>query len=101
VGGIMAAVMSDRGISISVMLDFWLLGDEPWIPGRMHRHRVWYESFGSAVPEHLALNTGISGDRTEHRLFRILPKSQGGLAQLDAEALAPEFFLLTAGINNG
>ena len=80
--------------------DFWLLGDDPWIPGRLHGRKVWDESFGGAVPQNHALNIGISGDRTEHLLFRILPKSQGGLGQLDADALAPEFFVLMAGINN-
>jgi len=38
--------------------------------------------------------------RTEHLLYRILPKSQGGLGQLDAPALAPEFLVLMVGINN-
>jgi hypothetical protein len=80
--------------------DFWLLGDDPWIPGRVHGRQVWDESFGGAVPQNLALNIGISGDRTEHLLFRILPKSQGGLGQLDSDALAPEFFVLMVGINN-
>ena len=80
--------------------DFWLLGDDPWIPGRMHGRRVWDESFGGAVPQNLALNIGISGDRTEHLLYRILPKAQGGLGELDALALAPEFFVLMVGINN-
>jgi lysophospholipase L1-like esterase len=80
--------------------DFWLLGDDPWIPGRMHGRRIWDESFGDSAPQNLALNIGISGDRTEHLLFRILPKAQGGLGQLDAEALAPEFFVLMMGINN-
>lgn len=80
--------------------DFWLLGDDPWIPGRMHGRAVWDESFGGAVPQNLALNIGISGDRTEHLLYRILPKAQGGLGQLDTEALAPEFFVLMIGINN-
>lgn len=80
--------------------DFWLIGDDPWIPGRIHGRRVWDESFEGAVPQNLALNIGISGDRTEHLLYRILPKSQGGLGQLDAEALAPEFFVLMVGINN-
>ncbi|WP_158219960.1 GDSL-type esterase/lipase family protein [Ideonella sp. A 288] len=80
--------------------DFWLLGDDPWIPGRLHGRRVWDESFGGAVPQNLALNIGISGDRTEHLLFRLLPKAQGGLGQLDADALAPEFFVLMVGINN-
>ncbi len=80
--------------------DFWLLGDDPWIPGRIHGRRVWDESFGGAVPQNLALNIGISGDRTEHLLFRLLPKAQGGLGELDAAALAPEFFVLMVGINN-
>jgi lysophospholipase L1-like esterase len=80
--------------------DFWLLGDDPWIPGRMHGQRIWDESFGGAVPQNLALNIGISGDRTEHLLFRILPKAQGGLGELDAKALQPEFFVLMVGINN-
>jgi lysophospholipase L1-like esterase len=80
--------------------DFWLLGDDPWIPGRMHGRSVWDESFGGAVPANAALNIGISGDRTEHLLYRILPKAQGGLGQLDAEALNPEFFVLMVGINN-
>ena len=80
--------------------DFWLLHDDPWIPGRIHGRRIWDESFGGAVKENRALNIAISGDRTEHLLFRILPKSQGGLGQLDAPALAPEFFVLMVGINN-
>ena len=80
--------------------DFWLLGDDPWIPGRVHGRRIWDESFAGAVPQNLALNIGISGDRTEHLLFRILPQAQGGLGQLDAPALAPEFFVLMVGINN-
>ena len=80
--------------------DFWLLGDDPWIPGRLHGRAVWDESFGGRVPNNLALNIGISGDRTEHLLHRILPKAQGGRGQLDAAALAPEFFVLMVGINN-
>ena len=80
--------------------DFWLLGDDPWIPGRLHGRRIWDESFGGAVPENLALNIGISGDRTEHLLHRIRPRAQGGLGQLDSPALAPEFIVLMVGINN-
>lgn len=80
--------------------DFWLLGDDPWTPGRWHGRTVWDESFGGAVPENLALNIGISGDRTEHLLYRLQPKAQGGLGQLDNPALAPEFLVLMVGINN-
>jgi lysophospholipase L1-like esterase len=80
--------------------DLWLLADDPWIPGRMHGRRVWDESFEGAVPDNVALNIGIAGNRTKHLLLRILPKSMGGLDQLVAEALAPEFFVLMVGINN-
>ena len=80
--------------------DFWLLDDDPWIPGRIHGRRVWDESFGGVMKENRALNIAISGDRTEHLLYRILPKSQGGLGQLDAPALTPEFLVLMVGINN-
>jgi lysophospholipase L1-like esterase len=66
----------------------------------MHGRSVWEESFGGAVAQNRALNIGISGDRTEHLLFRILPKAQGGLGHLDAPELAPEFFVLMVGINN-
>lgn len=68
--------------------DFWLLDDDPWIPGRMHGRKIWDESFGGAVPQNRALNIGISDDRTEHLPHRILPKAQGGAGQLDAPALA-------------
>ncbi len=30
--------------------DFWLLGDDPWTPGRFHGRRIWDESFGGAAP---------------------------------------------------
>ncbi len=69
--------------------DFWLLGDDPWIPGRMHGRRIWDQSFAGSVPQNLALNIGISGDRTEHVLFRILPKAQEGLGKLDAPEWRP------------
>jgi lysophospholipase L1-like esterase len=80
--------------------DLWLLADDPWIPGRMHGRRVWDESFEGAVPDNVALNIGIAGNRTKHLLLRILPKSLGCLDQLVAEALAPELFVLMVGINN-
>lgn len=80
--------------------DLWLLGDDPWIPGRMHGRQVRSESFGGAVPQDLALNIGISVDGIEHLLFRFLPESQGGLGQLDAEALALESFVLMVGIDD-
>ena len=80
--------------------DFWLLDDDPWIPGRQHGRRIWDESFAGTVPANRSLNIAISGDRTEHLLHRVLPRSQGGLGHLDAADLRPEFFVLMVGINN-
>ena len=80
--------------------DFWSLDDNPWFPGKKCGHRIWEESFGGRVPENRAINLGISGDRTEHVLYRILPKKSGGLGELDAPELDPEFVVLLVGINN-
>ena len=40
------------------------------------------------------------GDRIEHILYRILPKSAGGLGQLDAPQLNPDYMVVMLGINN-
>ncbi len=80
--------------------DFWLLGDDPWVPGQLHGLKIWNESFAGANPRLMALNLGISGDRLEHVLFRLLPRSAGGLGHLDAPELKPDFIVLMIGINN-
>lgn len=80
--------------------DFWLLGDNPWMKGQRNGREIWDESFGGADPANTALNLGISGDRTEHILHRLLPKAAGGLGELEAAALDPEYVIVMAGINN-
>jgi lysophospholipase L1-like esterase len=80
--------------------DFWLLDDNPWVKGPKFGRSVWEANFSGSPRENLALNMGISGDRTEHVLYRIRPKSQGGLGQLDAPSLQPEFVMLMIGVNN-
>lgn len=80
--------------------DFWLLGDDPWVPGQLHGRNVWNETFAGTNPQRMALNLGISGDRLEHVLFRLLPRSAGGLGHLDAPELQPDFIVLMLGINN-
>ena len=80
--------------------DFWTLGEDPWVRGQWHGASVWAESFGGKDPANLAVNLGISGDRTEHILHRILPAVQGGLGELDAPTLQPDYVFLLAGINN-
>jgi lysophospholipase L1-like esterase len=80
--------------------DFWGLAKNPWVTGATGGRSVWNESFAGSPPEDLGLNLGISGDRTEHVLYRLLPRSAGGLGELDAAGLNPEFVVLLVGINN-
>ena len=80
--------------------DFWLLGDNPWVKDKRCGRKVWDESFGQRGSANFAFNIGISGDRTEHLLYRLQPRAQGGLGQIDAPELSPEFIVLLVGINN-
>lgn len=80
--------------------DFWLFDDNPWVSGQKYGRQVWNESFAGGTPQNLALNIGISGDRTEHLLHRIKPRAAGGLGHLDAVGLRPEFLVVMLGINN-
>lgn len=80
--------------------DFWMLGNNPWMPGKRCGRAIWDESFGDAALANHAINLGISGDRLEHVLFRLRPRAEGGLGQLDRADLVPEFVVLMIGINN-
>jgi len=80
--------------------DFWGLASNPWVTGATGGRSVWNESFSGSPTQNLGLNLGISGDRTEHVLYRLLPQSAGGLGELDAAGLNPEFVVLLVGINN-
>jgi lysophospholipase L1-like esterase len=80
--------------------DFWLLDDNPWVKGQKFGRRIWNESFNTAGSANFGLNIGISGDRTEHVLYRLQPRAKGGLGQIDTPELAPEFIVLMIGINN-
>ncbi len=80
--------------------DFWLFDDNPWVSGQKYGRKIWDESFAKPDSENFAFNIGISGDRLEHVLYRILPKEQGGLGQLDSPQLKPEFMIVMLGINN-
>jgi lysophospholipase L1-like esterase len=80
--------------------DFWLLDDNPWVSGQKYGRQVWNESFAGSPPQNLALNIGISGDRTEHVLHRLKPRAAGGLGHLDAPGLRAEFLVVMLGINN-
>ena len=80
--------------------DFWQLGENPWVRGQQFGIDSWKLAFVEGLPENRALNMGISGDRTEHVLYRIQPKAAGGMGQLDAPELNPEFIVLMIGVNN-
>ncbi|MCC7250122.1 MAG: hypothetical protein IT473_15985 [Lysobacter sp.] len=80
--------------------DFWQLDENPWVTGQFFGKQSWDESFTGEPAENRALNLGISGDRTEHVLYRILPASAGGLGQLDAPELQPDVVLVLIGVNN-
>jgi lysophospholipase L1-like esterase len=80
--------------------DFWLMDENLWVKGQFAGRKVWEHAFAGAQPENLAINLGVSGDRIEHVLHRITPRSAGGLGHLDAKGLKPEFIILMMGINN-
>lgn len=80
--------------------DFWHLDANPWFPGKYCGQAIWNESFGGAVPAQTALNLGVSGDRIEHVLHRLLPKSKGGEGWLDRRDLQPDTVFVMLGINN-
>ena len=80
--------------------DFWLFTSSPWVPAHRYGRRIWNESFATPGSENFAYNLGISGDRLEHVLYRLQPRAQGGLGQLDAPQLQPEYFVVMIGINN-
>jgi lysophospholipase L1-like esterase len=82
------------------LTDFWTMSENPWFPGELGGASVWNESFAGSDPLNRGLNLGISGDRTEHVLYRILLKSEGGLGELDRPDLAPDVIVLLIGINN-
>lgn len=80
--------------------DFWHLNANPWFPGQYMGRTVWDESFGGAVPTQTALNLGVSGDRIEHVLHRLLPAAKGGQGWLDRRDLQPDRIFVMLGINN-
>jgi lysophospholipase L1-like esterase len=80
--------------------DFWHLDANPWFPGKFCGRAVWDETFGGANPAWTAINLGVSGDRIEHVLHRLLPAAEGGEGWLDRADLQPERIFVLLGINN-
>lgn len=80
--------------------DFWLFKNSPWVPSHQFGRRIWDQSFATPGSNNFAYNVGISGDRIEHVLYRLQPRAQGGLGQLDATELQPDHMVVLIGINN-
>ncbi len=80
--------------------DFWTMDEDLWVPGKWHGATIWNDTFTGRDPKLFGLDLGISGDRTEHILYRLLPKAKGGLGELDTPALEPDYLIIMAGINN-
>jgi lysophospholipase L1-like esterase len=80
--------------------DFWHLDGNPWFPGKYCGRAVWDQGFGPAAPARAALNLGVSGDRIEHVLYHLLPRSRGGDGWLDRPDLKPDRVFVMLGINN-
>ena len=80
--------------------DFWHLDANPWFPGKYCGRSVWEESFGLSSPSRFALNLGVSGDRIEHVLYRLMPAADGGQGWLDRPDLKPDWMFIMLGINN-
>ncbi|VGO21885.1 GDSL-type esterase/lipase family protein [Pontiella sulfatireligans] len=54
----------------------------------------WQEAYANA------LNLGVSGDRTEHVLYRLKTKRDGGMGNFDDPKLQPKTIVLMIGTNN-
>ncbi len=80
--------------------DFWQMGEDIWVGNQWHGKKIWDQSFTGTPAENFSQNFGISGDRTEHILYRIEPKKNGGLGELDSPELNPEYIIIMLGINN-
>jgi len=61
---------------------------------------LWADNFGDAESPYYALNLGVPGDRTDHLLYRLKSKADGGLGNLDNAAIAPKVIVLMIGTNN-
>lgn len=100
----LSAKQSLRGVRIAFVgdsiTDFWHLDANPWFPGLYCGRAIWDESFGEATPDRRAINLGVSGDRIEHVLHRLLPRSKGGQGWLDRRDLDPDTIFVMLGINN-
>ncbi len=62
---------------------------------------VWNETFNTPGNLLYSCNLGVSGDRTEHVLYRVLSQAEGGRGDFDDPDFAPKVIVLKIGVNNG
>lgn len=61
---------------------------------------LWADNFGDENSPYYALNLGVPGDRTDHVLYRLMSRADGGLGNLDNPAIQPKAIVLMIGTNN-
>jgi lysophospholipase L1-like esterase len=61
---------------------------------------AWQSAYTARGSPNFALNLGVAGDRTENVLYRLLPKTEGGMGHLDDPRIEPQIIVLMIGINN-
>lgn len=61
---------------------------------------LWADNFGDEDSPYYGLNLGVPGDRTDHVLYRLKSKAEGGLGILDNPAIQPKVIVLMIGTNN-
>lgn len=61
---------------------------------------LWKENFGDPDSPFYALNLGVPGDKTDNVLYRLKSEADGGLGNLDNDAIQPEAIVLMIGTNN-
>jgi len=76
------------------------VGNSITMQWKSHGYAIWEPYFNTVSSPYYALNLGVSGDRTQHVLYRLLPKSQSGMGNLDNPAINPKVIILEIGTNH-
>ena len=76
------------------------IGNSITMQGKSQGYAIWEPYFNTVSSPFYALNLGVSGDRTQHVLHRLLPKSQSGMGNLDNPVINPKIIVLEFGTNH-
>lgn len=61
---------------------------------------IWDPYFNTESSPYYAINLGVSGDHTQHVLYRLLPKSENGMGNFDSKDLNLSLIVLEIGTNH-